>query len=232
MALKLDLTDKRFGRWVVIKESLPKRHRYVEYLCRCDCGNEKIVKAGHLTGGRSTSCGCFQRENASRIHSTHGLVNTKEYKIWCGIKRRCLNKKDASYSRYGREGIRMCERWANSFECFLKDMGTCPEGMDSIDRIDNNKGYEKNNCRWANSIIQANNRNSNVFFVYRGERDTLANLCRKYKKPYKFVWRRVKSGLTIEDALTIPIQKVGGPGILYYKKRGLLSMRSKPQKTN
>ena len=109
--------------------------------------------------------------------------------------------------KYGGRGISICDEWINSFENFLKDMGECPKNCDSIDRIDNSKGYFKENCRWSNSIEQANNRSTNIFVTYNGYTDTLANMCRKYNKPYKLVWRRLKSGLDIKNLIELPVQK-------------------------
>ena len=207
MAKKKKLEGLKFGRLKVVEEVIPKIHNYVEYKCVCDCGKKVIVKAGCLTGGRATSCGCFQRENASKIHKKNYDVKSKEYKTWCGIKRRCTNKNEKSYLKYGGRGISICDEWINSFENFLKDMGECPKNCDSIDRIDNSKGYFKENCRWSNSIEQANNRSTNIFVTYNGYTDTLANMCRKYNKPYKLVWRRLKSGLDIKNLIELPVQK-------------------------
>ena len=206
MAQKLNLEDKRFGRLLVIEEVIPKMHKYVEYKCICDCGKKVIVKAGHLTAGRTKSCGCFQKENARIINSKPYNINSKEYKIWSGIKRRCYNKKDKSYHKYGGKGLGMSIEWRLSFEKFIEDMGNCPLNLQSIDRIDNSKGYEKGNCRWADYTQQANNRSTNIFFTYNGITDTLSNICRIYNVSYKMVWRRIKNGLDIETAINLPKQ--------------------------
>ena len=208
MAKKKKLEGLKFGRLKVVEEVIPKIHNYVEYKCVCDCGKKVIVKAGSLTGGRTTSCGCFQCENASKIHKKNYDVKSKEYKTWCGIKRRCTNKNEKSYLKYGGRGISICDEWINSFENFLKDMGECPKNCDSIDRIDFSKGYCKDNCRWADKYTQANNTSRNIHVKYKGKDYTIAELSRISGIPYDTVYSRItKYGWKVENAISIPASK-------------------------
>ena len=104
----------------------------------------------------------------------HGKSNTSEYDIWQGIKKRCHNQTHKLYPYYGGRGITMCEEWRNDFMSFYNDMGTRPTPKHSLDRIDNEKGYYKDNCRWVTKEVQANNTRTNVFIEYKGKRQTIA----------------------------------------------------------
>lgn len=124
----------------------PAGRRHTQKLCRCLCGNELVVSSRNLKSGHAKSCGCLQREIVSKIR--HGLSNTGTRRSYSAMKQRCYNPKQKSYLHYGAKGITVCDRWLQSFDNFLEDMGERPEGH-SIDRHPNEDGnYEPNNCRW------------------------------------------------------------------------------------
>ncbi len=107
------------------------------------------------------------------FNETHGMSSSVEYNSWCGMKRRCYNKKDKKFERYGSRGIKVSKKWKNSFSHFYKDMGPRPSSKHSLDRIDNNKGYSKDNCRWATQIEQQNNKQKNIRVTFMGMTKTL-----------------------------------------------------------
>lgn len=138
----------------------------------------------------------------------HGLTGTPTYRVWEGMKQRCLNKNAPAYDNYGGRGIQICDRWL-TFINFLNDMGKRPEGM-TLDRINNNSNYEPSNCRWATRKEQGNNRRNSKLFTIEDETKTLAEWCQQYNISRNTVDKRLQKGLDIKTALTLKRMSRGG----------------------
>ena len=175
-------------------------------LFRCDCGNFKEINITSAKRLDSTSCGCYLSKLASERNKTHGLSKTPEYETWSGIKNRIFNSNDRVYHMYGGRGLCMSMEWRESFETFLSDMGPRPSKYHSIERRDNNRGYEKDNCYWATPLEQTRNRSNTLMVTFNGIRKPLADFCDDYKIAYHTVRARLKYGATLENALTIPVR--------------------------
>lgn len=148
----IEMVGQRFGRYTVLAE-MEKRGTQLLYKCECDCGNIRIVYGGNLKSGHSQSCGCRNKE----IITTHGKSKTIEYCAWLDMKQRCTDQNQKRYCDYGGRGITICEKWLNSFETFYKDMGKRPAHCHSLDRMDNEGNYNKDNCQWATRTTQQHN---------------------------------------------------------------------------
>lgn len=135
---------------------------------------------------------------------THGLSHLPEYRIWKGIRRRCNNKNEQWYHRYGGRGIKVCKQW-NNFENFYQDMGSRPNSDFWIERINNNGNYEPTNCRWATKKEQQRNRSSNRKYIINNEEKTLVEWCEIYKKSYHLVKLRIRRGWNPKEALETKI---------------------------
>lgn len=185
-----DRTGQKIGKLTVIQRVLyPSKDVYWE--CECECGNRTIVRANKLNG-RTTSCGCNQHN--PQHHITHGMQKTQIYKVWAGMIARCKHKQS-----YIRKNIQVCEEW-KTFTLFYRDMGDIPEGM-TLERVDNSKGYMPSNVIWADRVIQANNRETNVFVEYQGKRQTIIQWSRELDIEPSTIRRRIISNLPTELVL-------------------------------
>jgi hypothetical protein len=199
-----DLTGQRFGRWIVLHFA-GKTGRKYRWTCRCDCGVEKHVIDYHLTMGKTHSCGCLTAEKAGQTFRTHGLSDTPEHITWLNIRQRCLNPTHKKYKYYGGRGITVCDRWRHSFENFLSDMGPRPTPKHSAERINNNRGYEPGNVKWATKLEQANNTRSNHFLTIDGQTKTIAEWSRVVGISQLTIARRIHIGWSDEDAVKSPL---------------------------
>jgi len=190
---------KRFGRLTLVKYLYKKNgHKY--FLCKCDCGNEKVIRGDSLKYGNTKSCGCIAIENTIKRSKKHGDKNTRFYRIFTGLKQRCNNKNGRDYKNYGERGIK-CE-W-NSYEDFKQDMYSlylehckeCGEKQTTIDRIDNDGNYSKENCKWSTYKEQNNNRRDNIIINFNGKDLTLKQYSEEIGINYPCIFNRFKKGI-------------------------------------
>ena len=202
---------EKFGRLTVVDYFGKNKHGHNLWNCECECGNHKIVSTGALNSGSVKSCGCLWEENKkalkTRVVKKHGMVDTQEYHAWNGMRQRCYNKNSPKYKNYGARGIKVCDRWLNSFENFFADMGKAPVGF-SIDRIDVNGDYTPENCRWADDVTQCNNRQFNFKVTFNGITETLRYWSEKTGINKSALYLRIhRRGWDVEKALTTPLRK-------------------------
>ncbi len=190
---------EQFGKWTVL-DYAEKRAYATYWLCRCACGTEKIIYQFNLKSGKTLSCGCSRQDDPAR----HGKTNTPEYHCWAQMLARCANKKNPYYYNYGGRGIVVCDRWRD-FKNFLEDMGERPPGT-SLDRIDNNSGYRKDNCRWADKQTQDNNKRSNHLLTVGCCTLTIAQWAKELSISKNTMLARVRSGWSPEKVISTPIQ--------------------------
>lgn len=205
MAKFEDLTGKRFGYWIVIERAANNEHGGVRWRCRCDCGNERIVGAQALKRGTSKSCGCHKND----YNRVHGGKGTRLYEIWRHMRYRCENPKNQAYEKYGARGITVCEEWHDFAEFRRWALANGYEDSLSIDRIDNDKGYRPDNCRWATSKTQMNNRRTCNVLEFGGEKLSISQWAEKVGIPRSTLLNRIKRGWSIERTLTEPVTKSG-----------------------
>lgn len=200
-----DLTGQTFGFWKVISLAEDRsRHGHRMFLCQCICGKTKVLRGSMLTNGTSISCRC---QTSKLKNITHDMSDTRTYSTWTSMRNRCNNPKADNYDRYGGRGIKVCDDWNHSFEKFFADMGERPKNT-TIDRIDGSKGYFKGNCRWASHRLQTLNRDETVWLEYKGEILCISDMAKKYKLTRSMISNRLKKGMTTEQAIEIPRQKV------------------------
>lgn len=195
----LDLGGHRFGRLVVI-ERVPGS----AWLCQCDCGRSKIVTTSNLRGGNSTSCGCKTDE----ARTTHGMTHTREYQTWKAMHSRCKSKNPLHAQHYLERGIVVNEEWSD-FMVFLRDMGKHPGKGYDLDRINNDLGYSKENCRYVSRSVNLNNRRCNRRVTFNGKTQTIADWAVETGLNYRTLNNRINRGWNVEKALTLFATKKG-----------------------
>lgn len=203
--MPLDLTGQTFGRWSVLCNAGRKINRSSVWVCHCECGTIREVIIGKLRSGHSKSCGCLHKEFAKTYSRTHGKSYTREHRIWRGMLDRCSNPRNSRYDKYGGRGITVCERWVNDFSAFLADMGEAPNRMMEIDRIDNERGYEPRNCRWATRKQQNLNKRNNRRLSFSGLTMTVTEWAERIGIARRTIHQRLRRGWPVARALSDPL---------------------------
>jgi hypothetical protein len=196
---RFDLTGQQFGRWSVLaRDEGPTPNGHSRWICRCSCGVERVVVGNNLRTGKSNSCGHEAR-------TAGGLSEqfVSEYHTWRQMRERCGNPLNKGFKHYGARGIRTADRW-NSFENFLEDMGPRPFPGAQLDRIDNDGGYNKLNCRWISALENSHNSTSVRLIEFGGISRPLVEWDRHLGFSEGTVARRLHFGWTVERALTQP----------------------------
>ncbi len=192
-----DIAGKRFGELIAIERVDNATSGKTRWLCKCDCGGFSKTETYKLTSGHSKTCGCSKNRPTN---IGHGLSHIPEYRVWDGIIQRTTNVKCNSYYRYGGRGIGVCDRW-RLFVNFLNDMGERPSKDFTIERINNNKGYSPDNCKWDTRTNQARNRRSSRVITIDGVSKVLACWLEELNLCSSTFYRRQRRGLSEKEAL-------------------------------
>lgn len=180
MSKCIDLIGQNFGKLTVIERADNSNTGKAQWLCKCECGNQKVILGRSLRKGATKSCGCIYFESNKGRNKTHGQTNTRLHRIWGSMRQRCNNPNAQGFEIYGGRGIKVCDEWNNSFEAF-RDWALSNGYSDklTIDRIDANGNYCPENCRWDTMKTQQNNRRNNRKIIYEGKEYTLSKLAEK-----------------------------------------------------
>ena len=215
MSRLVDLTGRVFGRLTVLGYShttiTPSGQKKPHWLCRCECGQEKAIKGCSLTNGTTRSCGCLKSEETRTRMTKHGHTSWKgppsrTYNTWRGMIARCSSPDNVAYKNYGGRGITVCQEWLN-FEAFLTDMGERP-GECTLDRIDTNGNYCKENCRWVSPIQQGRNSRKNRLVTIGGATHCISEWCELLEISLGTVSYRLSSGWSAFEALVVPPNQI------------------------
>lgn len=204
-----DLIGRKFGRLTVLERYPEKKRGYIQWVCKCQCGNIIVVRSDLLKSGNTRSCGCLSKEIHSMrcrelglARATHKKSNTRLYKIYANMKDRCYNKNNHAYKDYGLRGITICKEWLESFNVFYEwAINNGYEDNLTIDRKDNNLGYSPNNCRWITKTEQCFNTRHNKFITYNNKTQTLKEWTDELGLSYSKIWKRLYRGWCFERAI-------------------------------
>jgi len=191
----IDITGHKFGRLTVIERAVNKGTK-IMWHCICECGEKTTCRGEHLRNGLISSCGCL----AIEMQTKHGMARTPIYWVWQNMKDRCNNPNNPQFSDYGGRGVKVCDRWMAKFEHFHADMGDCPQGM-TLDRIDNNRGYCKDNCQWSTRRNQVLNRRNTKLYTVGIKTMCVKHWCAEVCIPYATARNRMKKGKSFFEAL-------------------------------
>ncbi|MBR6551974.1 MAG: hypothetical protein IKT89_03940 [Clostridia bacterium] len=198
-----NLIGKIFGELTVIKRVENDKNNRTQWLCKCSCGREKIIRGSSLTSGNSKTCGC-----QSGKKKTQELYGSRLYRVWANIKSRCTNPNYPRFKDYGGRGIALCESWLifENFKCWALSNGYTDKL--TIDRIDNNGNYEPNNCRWVTQKINNTNKRNNLIFTYKNKSMCLKKWAEELNIDYILLYNRVlRRNWDFEKAITTPLME-------------------------
>lgn len=197
----------KYGRLTVLSKGTRVREQSFKWLCKCECGNEKYVRADHLKSGRIVSCGCQRVDSRKKTElkkPDYGIRKHPIYIVWMSMRQRCFNKKSSSYKYYGARGITICNSWSN-FRVFYDWalMNGWSNGL-QIDRINNNGNYTPDNCRFVEPKINSNNRRSNIIVTLNNSNYTLKQACEILSLNDKLIRQRIRrDGYTFDQAIKL-----------------------------
>jgi hypothetical protein len=195
-----DLSGIKFGKLTAIKVAYKNKNGESVWECVCDCGNVVNVVCSNLKNGHSTSCGCYKKI----CSITHNETKTRLHRIWAGIKARCYNTTIPQYKNWGGRGITVCDEWKDSYETFRDwALNNGYQENLTIDRIDNDKGYNPNNCRWATPKQQSNNKRNNTLITFNNETHTISEWAEIIGVKSRTIQRRLVKNMPIEKILYI-----------------------------
>jgi len=199
----IDLTGQIFGRLTIIEYIGKTKYKQSLWLCRCNCGNEKVILGLNLNHGRVKSCGCIVKEGNN---FKHGFSHTKSWQAWDNMKQRCLDSNHKQYKDYGGRGIKVCDRWLK-FENFLKDVGEISPEL-TLDRINNNGNYEPDNFKLSTRKEQQRNTRFNNLITYKNKIQCLSAWAEEHCINYNTLYQRLYiDKWPIEKALLTPVRK-------------------------
>lgn len=202
----------RFGRLEVLEPRGMDHARKFMWLVRCECGTEKVVRDNGLRTGNSKSCGCLNREETAARNTKYGLGTTPESQVWRDMRKRCLNPRDPNYPNYGGRGIKIAPEWEDDFLKFLGDVGYRPDPKETLDRIDNSKGYEPGNVRWVSMKVQQRNKRNSLWVTIGDETKTAAEWSEVYGLDKSTMLSRMRKakehGIPLDTAFRCPTDKV------------------------
>lgn len=206
----IDLSNQKFGRWVVIKRAsinTDRNNRWeCKWECECECGKIRTIRSSSLISGNSKSCGCYKRDMARERNIKIGFYHPVEYRRWYYMKRRCLNKNYKWYKNHGGRGITICKEWIESFANFFRDMGPITSDKHSLERKDNDKGYYPDNCVWATKHEQSRNTRQTKNITHNGKTQCLTDWAKETGIDRIVLHYRLKNGWSIDKALTTPVR--------------------------
>ena len=197
-----DMSGMKFGRLTIIKE-VERRNGRIAWECKCDCGNTIVITSENLKYGHTQSCGCYQRERAKEAHTKHGDTKSRLFMILQDMKARCYNPKNNRYYRYGARGICICEKWLDKENGYINFKKWAIENgyADNltIDRIDVNGNYEPENCKWSTNKEQSNNRSTNRYIEYNGQKKTMSEWSDITGIAYHTIQNRLNAKKTLNE---------------------------------
>jgi hypothetical protein len=203
----IDRTGETYGRLTIIGDAPRenKQARRVFVQCNCEAKTIKSVLLHSLRCGETKSCGCWCKENAKVKSTTHGMTKHPLYRIWAGIIKRCTNPNNKSFKNYGGRGIFVCNKW-KKFENFYSDMHQTYKPELSIERIDNDKGYSPDNCKWATNSEQVRNRRMTIFITMNGKTQCVKDWANEMNVNYRNSLNKLKKGKSPHEIFNIKIE--------------------------
>lgn len=210
----IDLSNQTFGKLIVLYRVYPNKvsNKHTYWKCRCECGKEIVTSSNHLRTGHTQSCGCMHNAKKGKNNPSykHGKKHTRLYRIWSGMKGRCLNKNNKKYKNYGARGIKVCNDWLDKQNGFINfynwAINNGYKGDLTIDRFDVNGNYEPNNCRWATIKEQNMNKTTTRYAIYKHKKKTIMEWAEEYNIKYSILIRRIDRGWNVEKALLTPVR--------------------------